>query len=86
MNGWQPMATAPKDGTPIGIWTRGGSLVKAVWTWGIDEEPETGEPRSAWVAAREGEHPFDWEEGVCRSDSDQPALWIALPDVAGEGL
>lgn len=31
MSAWQPISTAPKDGTPLLIWTEGAHLIHLFW-------------------------------------------------------
>lgn len=70
---WQPIETAPKDGTEIALLTAGGSLLRASWR-SVDDDFET------WVAAREGEHPRIAKASIPECwDSDPPTLWMPLP-------
>jgi hypothetical protein len=75
---WQPIETAPKDGTHVALVTRGGSVVRAEW--------QDTNDWNTWVATNEGEHPLSWDDGVCwafNSDnepSDPPIAWMPLPD------
>lgn len=81
MFNWQPIETAPRDGTKIFIKTHGGygfeasyELLGAV----DDEENVVGQ----WVAANEEVCPPCWSEGACWSSnedevaSDPPRFWL----------
>lgn len=71
---WQPMNTAPRDGTHIVLRTKGGSVVLAYFG-SLDDF-------AAWQAVNEGEHPHSWDDGVCwktnsyDEPSDPPAYWV----------
>ena len=45
--GWQPIETAPKDGTKIDLWADGGRLVDARWR-SISEMHEDDPETYAW--------------------------------------
>lgn len=74
---WQPIDLAPKDGTPVVVWTRGGSVLLAYFGQRDDF--------SAWMSATADEYPRSWDDGVCwefNSDyeqSDPPILWAPAP-------
>jgi len=76
---WQPIETAPRDGTAIAIVTRGGWVFKAQW-WFIDADIGY-----AWVCSEEGTAPPSWTDGQCwalnedNEPSDPPAYWMPLP-------
>lgn len=68
---WQPIGTAPKDGTPVLIWDSG-RLHEARWEpmrWNREDDDMTG----AWA--------IRWAEidsyGVT---PDEPTHWMPLPD------
>lgn len=81
MNEWQPIETAPKDGTEILAWFQkrkldeyddpteevvGGAMAIVAFSGGGWDEPE-------WLSA----HGSYWMEDWCFADS--PSLWQPLP-------
>ena len=68
---WQPIETAPRDGTKVDIWginhlhyaTPGQRIVNVAW-----------EPVSDWM----GNEREDWQTG--RGDYFEPTHWMPLPD------
>lgn len=45
MGDWQPIETAPKDGTKIDVWFKSGRLADAFWTgngWGLRAADQLG--------------------------------------------
>jgi hypothetical protein len=70
---WQPIETAPKDGTPILVWngssfgfyTRAGDMGVAIWR----EQALPGKDRWRWCAQ-------DCCDGVTTYD---PTHWMPLP-------
>lgn len=70
---WQPIDTAPKDGTPVLL-------------FGTRDKGRSGEP--AWLTARwckvwDGEEDWHWLEGADREDDSrilfEPTHWMPLP-------
>lgn len=72
MTEWQPIETAPKDGTSILVC--GGTII---WTEGMGFEAEMGEPR---IACWTGEY---WYIGNGETYGDEiyckPTNWMPLP-------
>lgn len=77
---WQPIETAPKDGTEVQLRTLGGFELRGSWTNGLvghDEEDAGG-----WCAAEGEEYPSCWTDGVCWAvnedlmQSDAPTHWM----------
>jgi len=62
---WQPISTAPKDGTRI-LCVTGGDLVIAVWD-------DDSSDRPSW-RTRDGEMPWWWYR------EHQPQYWMPLPE------
>jgi hypothetical protein len=70
---WQPIATAPKDGTEIVLWCEDGSLVRlACWRGGAWRE---------WDLARSG---FDCMAWVILQ-SPPPTHWFKIEPPTTEG-
>jgi hypothetical protein len=78
MSDWQPIETAPRDGTHIAIVTEGGHVLKAHYG-DIDDF-------CAWLASEEDQHPISWDDGVCWAEnsdympSDPPKWWMPMPE------
>lgn len=72
---WQPIETAPKDGTDI-LLRVGTRYFEGRWE-SIDDYP-------CWVSTHEDDHPVCWTDGVCWSineseePSEQPTHWQPL--------
>ena len=83
---WQPIETAPKDGTSIQaeIPSHGSDNVIA-WDEGGYLNSDN-EPCGCWVFTSEQEPPDDWTDGVCwevNEDGDasiKPTHWKLLPE------
>jgi len=81
MTNWQPIETAPRDGTPIYGQTAQGVEVAMFWGEGLLDDD--GRDCGGWHASDEGAAPDCWTDGVCwaRNDSgvpsDAPVLWRA---------
>lgn len=63
---WQPIETAPKDGTTILFWDD--LMDYQIGSWSEYEDPD-GEPREGW---NDGIFPII-------GDSGQPSHWMPLP-------
>lgn len=68
MSEWQPIETAPKDGSPILIWQPGGVTQ---YTWYTD----------CWICRWEDRYQC-WTEagGELYSEARSPTHWMPLPD------
>lgn len=64
MSAWQPIESAPKDGTRVLIY-QGGHVYIAWW----DEKDWTG----VWVI-------FDCDDSFYSLTADHPTHWLPLPD------
>jgi hypothetical protein len=71
VNGWQPIETAPKDGTCVIVYppTFDGLVSCAKW----DEDRYAKRPRPYWRR-------MDAFGQVTRSRDNQPTHWMPLPD------
>ena len=69
--GWQPISTAPKDGTKVVLLIEHDQAVVASW--------QAIEDFAMWVTAGEDDCPNSWEGFGCYADSDQPTHWQPLP-------
>jgi hypothetical protein len=63
---WQPIATAPKDGTTVLVWSRGVHFGECYdgWTW--------ANPHRV----------YEWSDGDCSDMpfDEQPTHWMPLPE------
>lgn len=72
--GWQPIETAPKDGTQVVLLLEGHTeAVVASW--------REVEDFALWVAVDEFKEPSSWDGGSCWEHSDQPTHWAPLPAI-----
>jgi hypothetical protein len=81
---WQPMDTAPRDGTEIQAEIPGnGSDNVIAWHGGLLDDNES--ECASWVFTRDQEPPQCWTDGVCweknedMAQSVPPARWKHLP-------
>ena len=81
---WQPIETAPRDGTSIQAEIPGhGSDYIIAWTPGFIGQD--GRECSCWTVVEDQEPPDDWTDGVCWAEnadglpSTPPARWKPLP-------
>lgn len=65
MSGWQPIETAPKDGSDVLLLMRGGMMYVGRWRDGCLGEPQVGEV--AWRSS-------------CSGRFANPTHWCPLPD------
>ena len=79
-SGWQPIESAPKDGTPIQVKIPGhGSDNLIRWSEGFMDEHEN--PCGCWEWAGDNEPPECWTDGVCWASNEdhvasvQPTEW-----------
>lgn len=72
MSEWKDIATAPKDGTRIVVYTAGGRALVASWQFSCCIGSD-GADADAWVA--QGIYPNDWTDGICweRNEHDEPS-------------
>ena len=63
---WQPIETAPKDGTRILVYMEG-AIIEAWW--------EDGYSGGEWDCVSMSSHGC----GCCRSTNDAPTHWVPLP-------
>lgn len=63
MNDWQPIETAPKNGTHVLLYHKGGSIASGRW----------GKPFHMWLSSY---RPSDTE---CDLETPQPTHWMPLP-------
>ncbi len=73
MSGWQPIETAPKDGTPILVYCRFEKIVVADW----------GES-SVWSNRKTGQG-MEWCYSECEGEYNsrytcEPTHWMLLPE------
>ena len=84
MSDWQPIETAPKDGTPIQAHIPGHGD-KNIIAWSFGFEDETGEDCAAWFIYDDKKPPKSWTDGVCWASNDdekpsiKPTHWRPLP-------
>lgn len=84
MNDWQPMETAPRDGTAFQARVPGHGSDFVVAAQGGLVGDDGGDCWS-WVIMSEQEPPDDWCDGVCwainsqGTPSTQPDAWKPLP-------
>lgn len=84
MSEWQPIETAPRDGTAILVKTVGDHYLEAYWGDSLMNKAEHF--CSGWFANKEDNHPACWTDGVCwesnadEEPSDPPILWTPLPE------
>lgn len=82
---WQPIETAPRDGTWIQARIPGhGSDNVIAWVGGLLNDK--GEERGGWGYMEDGEPPDDWTDGVCWETNEDglpstnPTHWKPLSD------
>ncbi len=81
---WQPIETAPKDGTNIQAEIPGhGSDNVIAWQWGFVNGD--GEGCGGWCFMEDQEPPDSWTDGVCWEENEDgrhsvpPTRWKPLP-------
>ena len=71
---WQPIETAPKDGTPILLYVPvNGRMIAIEGEWG--KYPDCGEGEEGWRLVRANCHGC----GCCASQDGMPTHWLPLP-------
>lgn len=80
---WQPIETAPKDGTPIKAIIPGSGQDNIIaWFHGLLDCD--GEECGGWYFIAEWDPPADWTDGVCWArnedglQSTEPTHWMPL--------
>lgn len=77
MPDWQPIATAPKDGTRVLVWKA--SVFLAHWELDFstewDEEAEVSKSRGAWTDGTVKSWNYQEEQEI-----ENPTHWMPLPD------
>lgn len=84
MSEWQPIETAPKDGTVIDLWVcystgEGFRATDAYWCeQGFDYGPDRCDGKPGWAAAHMG---WDGAEGYADNpaDGDVATHWMPIP-------
>jgi len=70
--GWQPIETAPKDGTRVLFWVRGfGRWMCVCGSWDI--ERYATKPKPHWT------HDNERSNGIRETRANQPTHWMPLP-------
>lgn len=83
-DGWQDIATAPRDGTEIQVRIPGHGEDNVV-AWVEELLNSWDEYCGAWAFTREQEPPESWSDGYCWAvndegcPSEQPTHWLPLP-------
>ena len=81
---WQPIETAPRDGTPIQVKIPGHGSDNVV-AWFDDLMDSDGQSCGGWHWMEDNEPPDCWTDGICwASNADdvasvQPTHWMPLP-------
>lgn len=82
---WQPIDTAPRDGTPIFIWRHGWECAPIAW-WGrypeIVQDAEGNDTTMyGWILEKYFRFCPGFEEGFLGWDDDpMPTRWMPLPE------
>ena len=75
---WQPIETAPRDGTVIDLWVGGARFADCRWGKPDHCCGEAGQYcDSEWHGQPEGWVVTDWNEVLCVDDD--PTHWMPLP-------
>ena len=90
--GWQPIETAPRDGTPIQAEIPGHGADNIIaWECGFVDDDERN--CCTWVFVHEEqEPPGSWTDGVCWAVNEdglpsvQPTRWKPISLVGGTGI
>jgi hypothetical protein len=83
MTEWQPIETAPKDGTAIQASIPGNGSDNVI-AWFDDLLDSNGNPCGGWAFVSEQEPPECWTDGICwdvnedGNPSVRPTEWKAL--------
>lgn len=83
MSEWQPIETAPKDGTAIQARIPGNGSDNII-AWEIGLLNSDNEPTGGWAFVEDQEPPDDWTDGICwavnedGNPSTQPTEWKPL--------
>lgn len=72
---WQPIATAPKDGTRIDLWVGGERHTDCAWYKGNAWHPEDG-----WY-----DPAYEYGDGWFLDDDEFPSHWMPFPAPPQEG-
>lgn len=83
MSGWQPIETAPQDGTAIQARIPGHGSDNII-AWDNTLMNSNNEPCGGWSFVEDQEPPDDWTDGICWAvneggkPSTPPTQWKAL--------
>lgn len=69
MTDWQPIETAPQDGTPI--LATSGQIMPEIWRW--ESDMYATRPNPSWL-------PMDRIMGKAWARAHQPTHWMPLPE------
>lgn len=80
---WQPIDTAPKDGTTIDLWimTQWGSFRLPDCKWGVSDWHRAGE--EGWIFERRDDsepHRDAWNDVCYVYGEENPTHWMPLPE------
>ena len=89
MTDWQPIETAPRDGTPLQARIPGyGDDNVIAWMGGLLDS--NGDDCGGWFFAEDREPPECWTDGICWAVNEDeipsvsPTHWMPLPEPPGE--
>ncbi len=86
---WQPIETAPRDGTDIQAEIPGHGSDNVI-AWQVDAFLDESGPCGGWAFTTEQEPPDCWTDGVCWGQNEdgvasvRPTRWKPLPPPEGD--